>query len=876
MPDATIRMKYESVGLGQAKSDLDAINQRLKALTTTIIPRQEKMVEKQAERAKVGGIKYLEPGGSKEYAALQRSIYERNRLLNTQEVLENRQRVEQQHAREQAELKTAAIKRATFADKSSAKEDREAALEKQVNKDQSAAIEIDKKMYVAAEKEKIKAVQARVDAEAKAAQQKQALERTVGKAQSTAISIQQTNEVKAAKTVQATKEETAKFNMRQLKEGEAAQANYWLAEQRQRQRTKAEKEGAGDIEQGVFSGLLKMGSRRIIRQGVGMVAQQVLDSAGVGQEVGLAVGGFLYGGLALGTIATAGSVIAAYFRSVNEDSKRATAAIKAYGQELEKSSEKWAALGTSLIPTTGFGQKMAEMEKEARTSSQAALDKMAEEAIGPWHRTALGIESILSGGQATHYEQGRSAQEHSAAFSQEQAGQIRLQRNQEKAISLEETQIDNAHKLAEAQFKNQSPSLSRDRLVIEEKINYTLAKQLVNQQEQRREAEAAVKNTRAALDASMKADLEAPLGSTTPEEVAAKSNRQKELLQNVLDAKKALVDLYSIQAEERRHTQEMNTVAVSGENLKIYDQVLAEDAKRWKIKEAQKVDDARTAEKTGVAGMLGYAREKEALRLRHQAETAAYYEEKKTFAEHADLEKRQGAETTDQQAQHAETMLEKEVALKIKLATATRKFAEAEKMARDEEERRFALEAANPEDEKAHKELADATRKAEIYKDIVAQQIAITRELKVQKGEMTELDALKERYHEANPLIPITDPALIKLATDTQKRDLTAKYESPVLKLAAQVRETKEAYAAGVFGPVGSKAAKERLRHDIQVEFNSVLQKDTGRFGTMAGRWQEIQSAILRPEDANMSHEDLLVISEGIRHLNEQGIKVLG
>jgi hypothetical protein len=271
-----------------------------------------------------------------------------------------------------------------------------------------------------------------------------------------------------------------------------------------------------------------------------------------------------------------------------------------------------------------------------------------------------------------------------------------------------------------------------------------------------------------------------------------------------------------------------------------------------------------------VMGVLGYAREKEALRQRHITEENAEIAggvDPLTMALHGVVRR---AQTKDQEAQHAETMLEQEVALKIKLAAATRQFAEAEKMARDEEERRTQMATDNKEATAAHMKLYDHDRVAAANEGILKQEREITREMKVRNMEMTEEIALRERLREVNPSPQVSDATINQLAAMTEKNRLTGKYESPVKKWRQEVGDIMRAQEKGVID-------KDRERHLIQVATNALLPKDTGRFGTMANRWREIQGDILKPEDANkLMLKELQDLNRGLELLRNLGIPVRG
>jgi len=167
---------------------------------------------------------------------------------------------------------------------------------------------------------------------------------------------------------------------------------------------------ADTIQQGAFGALTAMGSRRILRQGAGMVAQQMMNTPGIGQEVGLALGGFLYGGPVLGGIALAGSVVAAYFRDVNEGAKQAEAATKAFSDTLMNAATAAAKLAGEFSPITKIG-KTAEAASDKARESIFNLSKEIRESkpegawAKAWHKEQQRFEMIEpTGGPGTPQE----------------------------------------------------------------------------------------------------------------------------------------------------------------------------------------------------------------------------------------------------------------------------------------------------------------------------------------------------------------------------------------------------------------------------------------------------------------------------------------
>ena len=158
---------------------------------------------------------------------------------------------------------------------------------------------------------------------------------------------------------------------------------------------------ADTIQQGAFGALTAMGSRRILRQGAGMVAQQMMNTPGIGQEVGLALGGFLYGGPVLGTIAAVGSATAAYFRDANEGAKKAQETTKAFADELMRAASEAAKMAGAFAPITSFGKTaQGEVEKARESSiglSREGLERSPSGTTGRvWHNLQQAAEAVTS------------------------------------------------------------------------------------------------------------------------------------------------------------------------------------------------------------------------------------------------------------------------------------------------------------------------------------------------------------------------------------------------------------------------------------------------------------------------------------------------
>ena len=257
------------------------------------------------------------------------------------------------------------------------------------------------KEYVAAEMAKIKAVDVRTKQETKISQQA-AKEKAAADQ-----SYYKFTETMGERKLRILTEEYNR--QRQLHAGNA-QALARIDEAYARQRNAillggtggglASQVNADTIQMGAFGALTQMGSRRIMRQGIGMMAQQMLNLPGIGQQVGLAAGGFLYGGPILGTAAIGASAIARGYQDAVEGAKNAEQATKYFSDALVGASSAAAKLAGEFSPITKFGTAM---ESQADAAMKSIFDLSSQmRTIHPsgstaWHTLQQAGEAATMG-----------------------------------------------------------------------------------------------------------------------------------------------------------------------------------------------------------------------------------------------------------------------------------------------------------------------------------------------------------------------------------------------------------------------------------------------------------------------------------------------
>jgi len=263
------------------------------------------------------------------------------------------------------------------------------------------------KEYVAAEMAKIKAVDVRTKQETKISQQA-AKEKAAADQ-----SYYKFTETMGERKLRILAEE---YNhQRQLHAGNAqALARIDQAYLRQRDAIMAGGGGQGggingkEMQSSTLGALIQMGSKRILRQGAGMVAQQIGNVPGIGQEIGLIVGGALYGGptiagmATLGGIATVGAGVAAYYRSANETAKTITDSRLAYEKEHRRPMEFSKELNKPA--STSLGDKYREEAKAAKDQAAEIIveEKRRQAARGIIDRAAADWQTATSASGMSH------------------------------------------------------------------------------------------------------------------------------------------------------------------------------------------------------------------------------------------------------------------------------------------------------------------------------------------------------------------------------------------------------------------------------------------------------------------------------------------
>jgi len=227
-----------------------------------------------------------------------------------------------------------------------------------------------------------------------------------------------------------------------------------------------------EMQTSTLGALLQMGSKRILRQGAGMVAQQIGNTPGIGQEIGLIVGGALYGGptiagmAALGGIAAVGAAVAALYRNANEGAKQAAIATQQFTKELSALGKQAAESSTSLDTITKFAERIKTMQEGA---TQGAVVAGAEKGKAGMRsladQTLMKVESWFVGGERkTGYGRLRAALTRSGEAQATIAGDLEDELLKQRPIDEQraETRHQGQINLIAAQSRPSSPQRDRD------------------------------------------------------------------------------------------------------------------------------------------------------------------------------------------------------------------------------------------------------------------------------------------------------------------------------------------------------------------------------------------------------------------------------
>ena len=475
-------------------------------------------------------------------------------------------------------------------------------------------------------------------------------ERKKGVTQSRALDDNKKIDAKQVAQAEKTRSQIAALNAGALKQGESEQAAYWMAQMRQEGR------GGGASAAGGGSMFGGMGQKRLMRQMIGFEAGQAIGGSGMGQEVGLIAGGFLYGSPALGGVMAAAVMLGAYFRQAKEGADEARKSMETYTNALTETTGKWSHMASSMIKTSPFGGELAGMVGEQGKGISAILGGQAARAVKEtWvDRTMQGLEAIGHGMDAT--KQGwswlnpfqASARGQAAGYGSTgkgraesaEAAEIAMRRQQqlfalkhepeEYAKEVQDQKALNGLKIDAMHVDTMRSGLGRDRarLTQEEKAGAT--KLAIEQENDTRHAKLEVEQTELLFAAAQKANSELRKNEgTTPEEMAASDQKKEDALLARNAARTALSRLPAQQTAENEQQKNENAEkeaifeARSAERL----EEITFQTEESKIKATMEGEEQRKALRNAAfereLGEAGTQAEKIALVARHLQDTLA-------------------------------------------------------------------------------------------------------------------------------------------------------------------------------------------------------------------------------------------------------------
>lgn len=284
------------------------------------------------------------------------------------------------------------------------------------------------------------------------------------------------------------------------------------------------------------------------------------------------------------------------------------------------------------------------------------------------------------------------------------------------------------------------------------------------------------------------------------------------------------------------------------------------------LAEKRAADRDRTSDLTATAGMpRGYEREKTGLWARQQSELNAGVRAGWDQEQFDNLGARQAAETKDLKADRDERMRETEVQSRIKLAEVTRDYATADSLARQEEERRLTLAGATSDELKKLMELYDQNRAAAANQQVEASLRDVNRELEVQTGHMTRLEAARQRIAEQNPRADADKAG--ELADKQEELRLRGKYESPLDKWKREREDITSARDRHIITP-------ERAQLELQRSLREIMPQSQAKVTSGSeSSWRDLQDELLgNGEVPKLTLEEMKQVTTLLTDLKTNGM----
>lgn len=576
----------------------------------------------------------------------------------------------------------------------------------------------------------------------------------------------------------------------------------------------AEAEGDGGGRVGLFGHLSRRDMRHLgrgIGSGVGM--------SGVGGEAGMVAGMAMTPGLLpVAAVVGLGLTVNAFMQAARDEQKALVEGQNAYNKELRESARWWENIAARS--NTSLGRAAEGRAAELRDKASGIYDQMAgEDADRSWWSKGVGKSAAFL---EKEYWQGKRARE-----ADQEAQQMEW--------------------LAEDQREQQQ---RREKEDIQRRANESGTGLIVNSQDRQR------------MEASQKSDKE-------QEALDRKHQDERQALEAKDNAARHGDDYTDEQEAEykarkkemqERHRQEDDAQQKIAENR---DQILEHNIALQKA-----ADEDRTADMVGVAGLRGYDRQKTSLALRSQSEINEALRTGKTNEEIQNISARAGAENKDLDANRDEDMRRDQVAKQMQLAEATRDFATADRLAREEEQHRLEVAGATGQQLQTLLGLWDKNRQAAADAPLLKEITDTNRELEVMQGHLSKEDALKQKLREANPRA--SQEYIDEAAAKQRELQLREQFKNPLQEYRKFRDEVAEAESKGII-------THEQAQIELRNKMHGLLgPSGEGKLEDSAAQWGNIQQALNQDDVPKMTLEEMKGLRDEAVALRREGIRLRG
>jgi len=620
--------------------------------------------------------------------------------------------------------------------------------------------------------------------------------------------------------------------------------------------------GEAEIQKGAFGALVQMGSKRILRQGAGMVAQQMFNTPGIGQEIGLIVGGALYGGptiggmAALGGIAAVGAAVAMLYRNANEGAKQAAIATQQFSKELSSLGKQAAESSTSLDTATKFAERIKTMQEGAVQGAVAAgAEKRKATERSMADEILMKVESWFTGGERkTGYGRLRAALTRSEKAQTTIAGDLEEELLKQRPIDEQRTEMRHRGQLNLIAAQSRPSSSQRDRDVFDAEVRLRRDDLAARQKEGLAEAAFNVKHTvdlAAASDKELEIQRDKLKGRILVDKEAAAAFAKAE-------ADNLAIHQSAVLAME--HQQRLP--ATYKREKELDEAKIAADQEKFRRKQE---DDGlkKTLDAEGAFNVAknkvqleGFDLERKNLEEQHKSQRqAVFFDTTKTAGDMANLVKIQEQEVAEQNIKAERNKGDTLRQLEGQTAVVNRS-----RLASDIEwqERSIALhrqwgESASADIEKVHDAYLGLV-KAQNDEAFGSMMKSLGMQAAVARGTATPFDLIR---HQLSEHYPNATPGQLDMAAGAQRGAQTAQWLQPQLESLHPLqqfekykKDMEEALSHDPKGQEKLKDAHQLLYNKGEQLINSVLgPRGGGQYMDATSYAHSIQSSLIKGDD---------------------------